>query len=265
MNKQDYYKSIAAYYDREAEFYAARQSPNKTLQKIRDDFRLVAEKFINGEKILDIGCGTGTDLCYFAGKYPDKFFTGLDISANMIDEAAKNIRMKKLKNVHLFTGHIDNIEAEKYDFIYIFFGALNTVADLHGAVEKLYNSLNENGRILVTFVNKWYPMGMLSYLRRLKFNKAFERLKSTWWGYSEAQSLASKTYFGFQIRKDFQQFTLLFKRGYSIVYPAWYQDRITTKLGRLAPALWRMDELLSKTPFWSWGEYTLFVFEKDRS
>lgn len=264
MQNPEYYKKIADYYDREAGTYEKRQSPNKTLRKIRNDFRIIAETYLTGSEVLDLGCGTGSDLCYFAEKYPGKNFLGLDISPNMTAETAKAITRLKLNNAFSATGTLDILADKRFDFIYVFFGALNTVHDLNQIVRSLSDHLNENGRVLVTFVNKWYPLGIIAYLRRLKFVKAFERLQKTWPGYSETYSLESKMYYARQILNFFKPFRLLYKRGYSIIYPAWYQDRITNRLGSFAEKIWRLDGILSKTPFWSWGEYVLFVFEKRR-
>jgi len=210
---------------------------------------------------MDLGCGTGSDICFFAAKYGEKSFTGIDLSSEMIEKAGNKAEKQKLTNISLKVASLAG-KPGKYDFIYTFFGVLNTVHDLNETVDQLYNHLNNNGRIVVTFVNKWYPLGMLGYIRRLKFKKAFERLKPTWGGYSEKQPLESKTWYGNDIIKRFKKFKLLYKRGYSIVFPAWYQDRIVQKLGGLAEKLWQMDIYLSQTPLWSWGEYVLLVFEK---
>ena len=262
MSRENYYRTIAEHYDREAQSYEQRLQNNQTVLKIRNDFRQLVSTYIQGENILDFGCGAGTDICFFAGKYPDKFFTGIDLSPKMIEQSQQKIDKNKLQNIKLTVGSIDHLTGQKFDFIYVFFGALNTVDDLNDTVDRLHQKLNEKGRILVTFVNKWYPMGMLAYLRRLKLRKAFERLHTTWWGYSEDYKLPSRTYYGRHIKKVFKKFSLLHKRGYSIFYPAWFQDRIREKLGPSADRLWRLDRFLSKTPLWSWGEYVLFVFEK---
>ena len=262
MSKENYYKAIAEHYDREAELYDERLQGNKTIEKIRNDFRRVANVFIHGDSVLDFGCGTGADICFFAAAYPEKTFTGIDLSAKMIEQTRKKSVLHNLHNIVIHTGSLDQLDDRKFDFIYAFFGAFNTVYDLADFVEQLQLHLNERGRILITFVNKWYPIGMLAYLRRLKFKKAFERLKRTWWGYSENYMLRSQTYYGPQILKVFNKFNLLYKRGYSIVYPAWFQDRIVQKLGGFAEKIWQLDGFLSKTPFWSWGDYVLLVFEK---
>jgi ubiquinone/menaquinone biosynthesis C-methylase UbiE len=262
MSKEEYYKAIAEHYDREAESYEERLQNNKTLEKIRNDFRRVTDEFIRGNSVLDFGCGTGLDICHFAASYPAKTFFAIDLSEKMIKQARINSSQQNLKNVHLLAGSLDQLDDQAFDFIYSFFGASNTVYDLNVFAGQLQRHLNDRGRILITFVNKWYPMGMLAYLRRLKFKKAFERLKGIWWGYSENYVLRSQLHYGPQVLKVFKEFNLLYKRGYSITYPAWFQDRMAQKLGTFGEKLWVLDGFLSKTPFWSWGEYILLVFEK---
>jgi len=262
MNQKAYHKIIAEHYDREAATYEQRQLPNKTLQRIRDDFRNVAERYMTGRKALDFGCGAGSDACYFAAKFPDKIFTGLDLSPAMIAEAEAKRRSENVQNVHFSAGSLVNLEEAGFDCIYSFFGTLNTVHDLRAVADDFYDLLNDNGKLVVTLVNKWYPMGMLAYLRRLRFRKAFDRLGKVWQGYSEERLLPSRTYYGREVLQAFSSFDLLYRRGYSIVYPAWFQDRITRKLGAFAGKLWNWDEQLSRTPLWSWGEHILLVFEK---
>jgi len=262
MIENSYYKPIELHYDREAANYEQRLLTNKTLQTIRKDFRRVAENYMSGKDILDFGCGTGSDLCYFAERFPDKKFVGLDISQNMLDEAARAFKIKKLRNSNLVKGSIEKIQNKRFDFIYVFFGSLNTVADLNIIAEELFKIIPHGGKILITFVNRWYPMGILSFLKGRRFRTAFNRLRNKWGGYSEKQPIESSLYFPGEIKKAFSNFNLVYKQGYSIFYPAWYQDRITAKLGTFSDKLWKLDKILNKTFMWSWGEYILLVFEK---
>ena len=263
MTKNNYYKKINEYYNKEACTYEERQYNNSTIYKIRKDFRNITLQHLTGEKILDFGCGIGGDICYFAKMFPNKTFTGIDVSDKMLEQAQNKISNAKLNNVHFIKGSIENIHDEKFDLIYVFFGSLNTVQDLDKAVEKLYYALKDGGKIIVTFVNKWYFLGTITQLMKLKFKSAFKRLRNVWGGYSPKYFLESKTYYPSQIKKCFHKFTLITKRGYSITHPAWYQDRITKKLGAFSNSLWRFDTFLSKTSFWAWGEYILLVYQKN--
>jgi SAM-dependent methyltransferase len=161
---------------------------------------------------------------------------------------------------------VENIQelfpGRQFDLIYVYFGALNTVKDLAVAAGHLDRALAPGGKLVITVINKWYLAGMLLPLLKGKTTIAFQRLRQTWGGYSTSRHLDSKCYTPRAIRKAFEGYKAIRRRGYSIVFPAWYQDGLRKKLGSLAKLLWKTDGLLNFTPFWSKGEYTLFVLER---
>ncbi|MCM1497045.1 MAG: methyltransferase domain-containing protein [Clostridium sp.] len=55
--------------------------------------------------LLDAGCGTGAMLNLFKRDYPDKNYTGLDLSEKMIETAKK----KKLQGVNFVAGDCENL------------------------------------------------------------------------------------------------------------------------------------------------------------
>ena len=55
----------------------------------------------------------------------------------------------------------------------MYFGALNTVEDIEQAFECLADHLEEGGRMVLTFVNKWYLQGMLIELLKGRPAQAF--------------------------------------------------------------------------------------------
>jgi hypothetical protein len=149
----------------------------------------------------------------------------------------------------------------KFDMIYVFFGALNTVENLAENARILGQMLAPGGRMVLTFVNKWYLAGMLLELARLRFRRAFGRLKPVWGGYSPARYLPSRCHSPVAIRRAFHDFIPIAHRGYSIVHPAWYFTGINRALGKAGRILWKADGWLNRTPFWRFGEYTLFTFQ----
>lgn len=260
-----YYQRVGAYYDEDAPQFENRYWANSTLQKIRNSFREETECFEFNE-VLEVGFGPGVDLLYFAEKYPAKHFFGIDISSGMYDHAQKQLLEKHCGNVRLALGSVEDIATvfphETFDLIYVYFGALNTVENLDKAAAHLISVLKPNGKIVVTFINKWYLAGMFLPLLKGRFNIAFQRLKTVWGGYSPTRHLNSKCYTPQNIRRSFSQLTEIKKRGYSIFYPAWYQDSLRKKLGKFSDFLWQVDNVANKTILWSKGEYTLFVFSK---
>jgi len=70
--------------------------------------RLIKEmKISDGEKVLEIGCGTARNLIILAKKHPGARFFGLDASAEMLKTAQRRIDAKHLDNITLKTALAD--------------------------------------------------------------------------------------------------------------------------------------------------------------
>ena len=106
---------------------------------------------------------------------------GLDVSQEMVQLAQQKIEAHALTNAHVGQGSVEHITEQfpetSFDLIYVFFGALNTVEDIERAFECLSDRLEEGGRMVLTFVNKWYLQGMLIELLKGRPVQAFSRLK----------------------------------------------------------------------------------------
>ena len=265
-NSPSYYQEVGDYYDKDALEFESRYWKNPVLQQIRLDFRffVIKEEF---SKVLEIGIGSGLDLAHFSKIYQDVDFDGIDVSQEMVNVAQHKITKGQLDNMTVKKGTVEDVESlfpnKKYDLIYVFFGALNTVEHLDEVATKLNDLLTKEGKMVLTFVNKWYLMGILIELLKLNWGTAFSRIKKIWGGYSPSRHLASTCYSPKNIKKIFSDFTIVERKGYSIVHPAWYYHRISEKIGKKGRlVLWKIDEFLNKTIAWKWGEYTLFVFRK---
>jgi ubiquinone/menaquinone biosynthesis C-methylase UbiE len=208
-------------------------------------------------------------VAWFAEKYPDKEFIGIDISKEMIALATKRINSASLANANALqcdeTQMTETFSGKKFDLIYVYFGALNTVSNLHKTAEDIYSLLTPGGHAVLTFVNKWYLREMLVQTAKLKFNIAFARLKKVWGGYSPDRYLPSRCYSPKQITKAFKEFELLARKGYSIYYPAWYNYKKFLNNPKRLDALWEKDQRIQNSALWSKGEYTLFVFRRESS
>ncbi|BDS09650.1 class I SAM-dependent methyltransferase [Aureispira anguillae] len=259
-----YYKEVKAYYDIDSENFESRYWENITLQRIRNSFREESNNY-KFQSVLEIGYGPGLDVIYFAEKNPDAEVFGIDISEGMHDWAKKQVALKNIQNVQLAVGSVEDIaqafDDKKFDHIYVYFGALNTVEQIAEVQGLLKKSLKPDGKMVLTFVNKWYLMAILKPLLKLRFKTSVQRLRKTWGGYSPSKFLASKCYSYSEIKRYFNEFEIVKKRGYSIFFPAWYENRINVKYPKLCNFLWKVDQLLQKTPFWNLGEYSLYVFK----
>jgi len=262
-----YYHDVADYYDQDAISFEQRYWSNIVLQKIRQGFRehLYQHDF---ESVLEIGSGTGIDLLHLGKAYPEKKIYGIDISPQMVAYSRQKLEMERLSNVRVEAGTIETVRDVfgnmKFDLIFVFFGAFNTTENISNIPGQLSDILSENGKVILTFVNKWYLAEILIHLMKLRPGKAFKRIKPIWGGYSNEKFLESKCYSSKQIKKLFEnRFTIQAQRGYSILYPAWYRHNWVGKLGpRISHLLWVFDEWINKTIFWSTGEYFLYSFSR---
>jgi len=261
-----FYQSVSEYYDKDADMgFEKRAEANFSLEKIRNDFRSISVKF-PFSSVLEIGCGPGFDVAWFAANYPDCKITGVDISQHMVNLANARISSQKLPNAQAIRSDeralLQHFQTAQFDMVYVYFGALNTVESLDKAAQQIRALLNPGGVAILTFVNKWYLREMLVQAMKLKFNIAFARLKKDWGGYSPDRHLPSRCYSPTEIKKAFKDFRVLKKKGYSIFYPAWYNYRKLINNQKKAEKLWGIDQKLQNTFLWSKGEYTLYVFKK---
>jgi SAM-dependent methyltransferase len=264
MNAETYHKSVADYYDEEADSFESRANDNHVLKTLRDKFRaIVLEGDV--EKILEIGYGPGLDMLWFSEFAEVKNVNGLDITPEFHKIVSKKASEHPKMNP-LLGGPGDcstEFEMNSIDTIYVFFGALNTCAELETAVESMSYILKPGGRIVVTFVNKWYLFDIVWNLIMLRPKKAFARLRKVWGGYSPTRFLPSICYSSRQIHAIFRK-TLTRKRrvGYCITHPAWYRHHWAPHQSLRSKLFNRLDSILQWTPFWNLGEYSLYVYEK---
>lgn len=264
--KSNYHKTVADYYDEDAELgFEDRAAGNVILDRIRGDFRKIASQYV-GSQVLEIGCGPGFDLEWFATNYPDSSIIALDISEKMTAAAQRRIDQNGFQHAQVFTADevsmMDILPESSFDLIYVFFGALNTVEDLNLAAANISKLLKPGGHAVLTFVNKWYLREMLVQLVKLRFRSAFARIRKVWGGYSVNRHLPSSCYSPGQVERAYKDLKLIFRKGYSIFYPAWYNQHKLKGRTDGGDSLWKRDAQVQNTWLWSKGEYTLFVFHK---
>lgn len=257
-----YYDEVADYYNEDAISFEQRYEENPVLQNIRRSFRAITDRHAFNTA-LEIGCGPGFDVCYFAEKNPDSQVYGIDISPEMVHLARTNVQKATLANTRVETGSVEDLTQlfpqTRFDLVYVFFGGLNTVYDLSMAAANIRAVCSSETRLVLTFVNRYYITEIPLWLAMRRPDKAFERITGRWKGYSDERKLPSNVYSATDIRRAFKpHFTITRTRGYSIFYPAWYRSHLLRKLGSAADTLWKMDRLVSKTPFWNIGEYSLY-------
>lgn len=257
---EEYYRKVGEYYSEDAEEFDNRYEGNFVLKRLRKDFREITLKFLKEEPkmVLEIGFGTGLDLEFFANKFKNAEIWGLEVAEGMLKEAQK--RLKEIKNVKLFLGSVETLQLRvSFDLIYSYFGAVNTVYDLNVFYQRLSEISHRDTVFVFSCVNKFYLFDILFNLLRFRFKRAFERFRG-WKGYSPYKGIESKPLSYWDVKKYLRDWEVVFYKGYSIVYPAWYRAHRFKEPD--VEFLWKIDEFLNRTPFKYFGEYSLYVLRR---
>ncbi len=259
-------RKTSAYYDAFADLAEERYGSNHVLVRVREAFRRAVEPH-PATSVLDLGCGPGTDLDWFARRYPERRYAGIDISPRMVELARARLAER---GTRIHRGCAEDLPrlfpGEQFDLVYSFFGPLNTEPSLDRAVAALAEGVVPGGTLVLTFVSRTYAADSAWELLRGRPGRALARLRNRWRGYALQAPIDAALYFPRQIETRFAPaFRAERREGFSILYPAWWRAHRFRPSGRPVRALWVADRVLNRTPLWSAGEHLLYVFRRSAS
>ena len=256
-------RKTGAYYDAFAETAEERYTSNHVLVRVREAFRRAVESH-PALSVLDLGCGPGTDLAWFAERYPGRRYAGIDVSPRMVELARAKLASRAVRVERGCAEDVPRVfPGERFDLVYSFFGPLNTEPDLNGAVGALAQAVAPGGVLVLTFVSRTYVVDTAMHLLRGRLRSAAARFTDRWRGYSDQTPLAASLYFPRQIEAHFAPaFQVERREGFSILYPAWYRAARFDENGAVVRALWIADRAFNRTPLWSTGEHLLYVLRR---
>lgn len=143
-------------------------------------WRALAKAFHNGDRTLEIGCGTGVDACFLGERGVEVL--ACDPSFRMIEVTARRVRQRGLQALvgtrvlraeDISTLHPD----ELFDGAFSNFGALNCVHDLAEVARGLAGLLRPGATLLLCWMGPCCLWETVWYLGRGNKNKAFRRLR----------------------------------------------------------------------------------------
>ncbi len=172
-------QNIKEAFSRQSLIYDDYEIEHPILRFMRQEVRLHVMNFLReGDKILELNSGTGTDAVFFAGNGFKVHAT--DISEGMI------LQLKNKATKHQLTDYIsiqqcsffelDKLNKGTFDYIFSNFGGLNCSPDLTEITKHFPNLLNKNGRVTLVLMPPYCPWE-LALVFRLHFRTAFRRLK----------------------------------------------------------------------------------------
>ncbi len=206
-----------------------------------------------GDRILDLGCGTGEDAAHFleAGASVD----AMDGSSGMVEAARRRGVTARLLSIEQI-GELGGA----YDLVFSNFGALNCVRDLAALREPLARLIQSGGALAVCVMNRFCLWESLYYGVRGQFNKASRR----WAGEADASSGLRVYYPSARAIKDAfaPDFRLIRDLGIGVAVPPSYVQglrpgtitRLAAVDGRLAGS--RIGKAI--------GDHRLLIFARSR-
>jgi ubiquinone/menaquinone biosynthesis C-methylase UbiE len=118
-------------------------------------------KYHSNEKVLEVGCGIGTDLAEYALNGAN--VSGIDLGNDQIDLTKLNFDLRGLKYELLEVGNAESLQFEDNTFDLVFsFGVLHHTTNPQQAINEIYRVLKPDGKAIIML----YARGWKHYIKR---------------------------------------------------------------------------------------------------
>lgn len=110
------------------------------------------ERELLEDRVLDIGCGSGTDLFVAALRTgPEGEVFGVDMTDKMLDKVKQTIKMSGAANIHVEKGEAEQLPWEDHLFdVVTSNGVLNLVPDKESAFREIVRVLKPGGQLQIS-------------------------------------------------------------------------------------------------------------------
>lgn len=253
-------------FTKQSEIYDEYEKSNKLLSWMRQQvYNAVLPHLKNGNKILELNSGTGTDAIFFAKLGFNVLCT--DLSDGMIQKISEKIKNENLQNrIKVFQcsfTELDELYNEKFDFIFSNFGGLNCVNDLRLVTTHFPKLLNEGGKVCLVIMP---PVCLWEILHVFKgnFKFAFRRFNNSG-ATANVEGVSFKTYY-FTTREIKSalgnKFRIIHKQGLGVFTPIPQMENFINKHERLIKLFQKFDKMFSKLfPFNLVGDHLILIAE----
>lgn len=147
----------------------------------------------NGKKVLEIGCGIGTDTINFARAGAN--VTAIDLSEKSLELAKKRAKLYNLDNIKFYQANAEEfsnvVPIEEYELIYSF-GVIHHTPHPERVINEIkkYMGLKSQLKIMVYYRHSWKVLWILLTNGKCRFWKLDKLIAE----YSEAQTGCPVTY-----------------------------------------------------------------------
>jgi len=129
-----------------------------TLDEAEDkmlDLYIERANILNGQEILDLGCGWGSFSLYAAAKFPESNITSISNSFDQINFINEEAEKRNLKNIKAIKMDVNNLNLEKHFDRIISIEMFEHLRNYKLILSSLSNLLNNDGKLFIhIFCNK---------------------------------------------------------------------------------------------------------------
>jgi ubiquinone/menaquinone biosynthesis C-methylase UbiE len=229
----------------------------------------LAKTFRSGDRILEIGCGTGVDACFLANRGVRVF--ACDNSRAMIEVANRRItQANKSSFVHLRTLAAEDLARlggePCFDGTFSNFGALNCVEDLRGVAINLARLLRPGATAMLCMMGRHCAWELAWYLAHGNPQKAFRRISRGKIIARLAPEATVRVHYpsvNSVIRLFSPEFRLKAWKGIGITIPPSYLESVVNRYPWRVRWMMRADSLFENTPIArGLADHVLLTFER---
>jgi ubiquinone/menaquinone biosynthesis C-methylase UbiE len=235
-------------------------------------WRELEKAFHPGDRVLEIGCGTGVDACFLAER--GIRILACDPSPEMIEVTTRRVHELWLNHlVHPMVLGAEDLSSlppdEPFDGAFSNFGALNCVDDLAVLAHNLARLLKPGASACLCWMGPYCAWEMLWYLAHGDTAKAFRRLQSNGVQARIAEGTFVHVHYP-SLRVLAQNFSPHFElksvRAIGLTVPPSYVEPWIARHLRLLQWCRHIDSLLRRTPgLRSLGDHVLVRLQRTKS
>jgi ubiquinone/menaquinone biosynthesis C-methylase UbiE len=262
LETQGAFDSVAADYD-------GARGNNDLIQDMRAQmWQWLDATFTPGDRVIDLGCGTGLDAVRMAQS--GYRVTATDWSPQMVartrDRAGRAKLTDRILTVTVGAHELSRLEGiGLYQGAYSNLGPLNCVPDLRVVSRECARLLEPAGKLVFTVIGRLCPWEIVHYGRQGRWSRVKVRFARSLMPVSMSKRTIWTRYYGpREFYHAFQrEFELTHYRGLCVFAPPPYLTGVRDKHPQLYEKLWRLDRRVAGWPLIrEMGDHFLIVMKK---